>query len=101
MVNFSPTAGVNPASDVTAPVAKKGLEGKDAFLQLLVTQIKNQNPLDPADGVEFLTQLAQFSQLEQTMGIREEISGLRTQVETVTAALGRITEAKSEGETNV
>ena len=101
MVNFSPTAGVNPASDVTAPVAKKGLEGKDAFLQLLVTQIKNQNPLDPADGVEFLSQLAQFSQLEQTMGIREEISGLRTQVETVTAALDRFTETKPEGETNV
>ena len=101
MVNFSPTAGINPASNTAAPVAPKGLEGKDAFLQLLVTQIKNQNPLDPADGVEFLTQLAQFSQLEQTMGIRGEISGLRTQVETVTAALGRITDTKSGGEKNV
>jgi flagellar basal-body rod modification protein FlgD len=102
MVNLSPTAGANPASGTVAPTAPKSLEGKDAFLQLLVAQIKNQNPLDPANGVEFLTQLAQFSQLEQTMGIREEISGLRTQVETVTAALNRSTETtSSKGDTNV
>ena len=101
MVNFSPTTGANRSSEITTPTPAKGLEGKDAFLQLLVTQIRNQNPLDPADGVEFLTQLTQFSQLEQTMSIREEISGLRGQVETLSAALNTITEPKSEGETNV
>ena len=45
--------------------------------QLLVAQIKNQNPLNPADGVEFLSQLAQFTQLEQTIGIHDEVAGLR------------------------
>ncbi|MFB3776031.1 MAG: flagellar hook assembly protein FlgD [Bryobacteraceae bacterium] len=50
--------------------------GKDDFLQLLVAQIKNQNPLNPADGVEFLSQLAQFSQLEQLINIRTQLENL-------------------------
>lgn len=49
---------------------------KDDFLKLLVAQIKNQNPLNPADGVEFLTQLAQFSQLEQLIEIRQNLEQL-------------------------
>ncbi|WP_263139168.1 flagellar hook assembly protein FlgD [Pseudomonas sp. RIT-PI-AD] len=38
--------------------------GKDQFLQLLVTQMNNQNPLDPQDNSEFVAQLAQFSTVE-------------------------------------
>jgi flagellar basal-body rod modification protein FlgD len=45
-----------------------------------VAQIKNQNPLNPADGVQFLTQLAQFSELEQMMSIRTEIAALRQEL---------------------
>jgi flagellar basal-body rod modification protein FlgD len=74
--------------------------GKDAFLQLLVAQIKNQNPLDPADGVQFLSQLAQFSQLEQTMGIKDGIDGLRTQVDSITTVLNNA-QIKTEGDKNV
>lgn len=85
------TTETNPYGSQPAPQKNSALESKDSFLQLLVAQIKNQDPLNPADGVEFLTQLAQFSQLEQTMGIREEISGLRTEVETVNEALTKIT----------
>lgn len=50
---------------------------KDAFLKLLVAQIRHQNPLNPADGVEFLTQLTQFTQLEQTMAMRDELALIR------------------------
>ncbi|MDE6313141.1 MAG: hypothetical protein K2M46_05905 [Lachnospiraceae bacterium] len=39
--------------------------GKDAFLQLLVTQMKYQDPLDPQDNSEYVAQLATFSQLEE------------------------------------
>ena len=43
------------------------------FLQLLVAQLKEQNPLDPQDGTQFVTQLAQFSSLEQLVNIRTDI----------------------------
>ena len=39
--------------------------GKDAFMQLLVAQMQNQDPLEPASDTEFISQLAQFSSLEQ------------------------------------
>ncbi|NLD15778.1 MAG: flagellar hook assembly protein FlgD [Gammaproteobacteria bacterium] len=38
--------------------------GKNEFLELLVAQLNNQNPLDPQDNGEFIAQLAQFSSLE-------------------------------------
>ena len=50
-----------------------GLANENTFLQLLVAQIKNQDPLQPADSIQFLSQLAQFSQLEQLIGIRQEL----------------------------
>ena len=46
---------------------------KEMFLQLLVAQIKNQDPLQPMDSTQFVSQLAQFSQLEQVIGIRQDI----------------------------
>lgn len=39
--------------------------GKDEFLKLLVTQLQNQDPLNPQDDTQFIAQLAQFSSLEQ------------------------------------
>lgn len=43
------------------------------FLQLLVSQIQNQDPLNPTDSTQFVSQLAQFSELEQVIGIRGDI----------------------------
>ena len=71
----------NPASGSSATTPTQLPDrtpvNKEAFLQLLVAQIKNQNPLNPADGAQFLSQLAQFSELEQMLGIRSELVGLR------------------------
>lgn len=55
------------------PTNINGLANENTFLQLLVAQIKNQDPLNPSDSVQFLSQLAQFSQLEQLIGIRSEL----------------------------
>ena len=68
-------SGSLPQAEAGVTVGGK-VVGKDDFLKLLVAQIRNQNPLNPADGVEFLTQLAQFSQLEQLINIRAELEGL-------------------------
>jgi flagellar basal-body rod modification protein FlgD len=75
--------------------ATDSLGNTETFLQLLVAQIKNQDPLNPADGVQFLTQLAQFSELEQTIGIKKEITGLRQDLTApVTPAVGTTGEDK-------
>ncbi len=47
--------------------------GKDAFLQLLVTQMKYQDPLDPQDNSEYIAQLATFSQLEELQNMSNTI----------------------------
>ncbi len=39
--------------------------GQDVFLNLLIAQLKNQDPLEPMEGTEFVTQLAQFSELDE------------------------------------
>lgn len=45
--------------------------GKEDFLQLLITQMQYQDPLDPADNTEYVAQLAQFSELEAMQNLVE------------------------------
>jgi flagellar basal-body rod modification protein FlgD len=49
---------------------------KDDFLQLLVTQLKSQDPLNPQDSSEFVAQLAQLTQVEQTYNINTNLKNL-------------------------
>ncbi|NUU35842.1 flagellar hook assembly protein FlgD [Pseudomonas sp. C2B4] len=62
-------------SAANSATGKKAL-GKDAFLQLLVTQLKNQNPLEPQGNGEFVAQLAQFSSLEGITTLNTTVSGI-------------------------
>jgi flagellar basal-body rod modification protein FlgD len=66
-----------PTSSTTKPAPADPLANKETFLQLLVAQIKNQNPLSPQDGVQFLSQLAQFTDLEQSLGMRQDIAAIK------------------------
>ena len=47
--------------------------GKDDFLTLLITQLQNQDPLNPADSTEYTAQLAQFSSLEQLNNVNKNL----------------------------
>ncbi|MBI1822296.1 MAG: flagellar hook assembly protein FlgD [Nitrospirae bacterium] len=48
--------------------------GSNAFLRLLTTQLKYQDPLKPMDNTQFVSQLAQFSQLEQLSSINKSVT---------------------------
>lgn len=55
--------------------------GKDAFLKLLVTQLENQDPLNPTDNTEFVAQLAQFSSLEGIQNLNTSFAGVKGSME--------------------
>lgn len=65
------------SSDTSAAVVDRQSQmGKDAFLQLLVTQLKNQDPTAPQENGEFIAQLATFSQLEQLTQIQQTLKAI-------------------------
>lgn len=70
-------------SNPTTDASKNNELGKDAFLLLLVTQMQNQDPLDPQDNGEYLAQLAQFSALEQMTNVAENLESLQDVVNNI------------------
>ena len=63
-----------------APRSKAEIQ-QNQFLQLLVAQLKGQNPLNPLDGSEFVAQLAQFSSLEQLTYISDSLDNIQKLLE--------------------
>lgn len=82
MVNSVTTTSTQSTSASNSLVSAAGGSqnlDKQAFLKLLVAQLKNQDPLKPTDNTEFVAQLAQFSSLEATMGINTRLDNLTLQ----------------------
>ena len=74
------TANSTAAGATAALTGRNDLANEGTFLKLLVAQLQNQDPLQPQDGTQFVTQLAQFSGLEQNLAMRSDLDAIKTQV---------------------
>ncbi|HVX41872.1 MAG TPA: flagellar hook capping FlgD N-terminal domain-containing protein [Gemmatimonadaceae bacterium] len=81
-VSMDATPAANSSGAVAAAAAQAtapgGALGKDQFLKMLIAQLQNQDPLNPMQGDQMATQLAQFSSLEQLQEINTTLSGQQT-----------------------
>lgn len=77
-VSSSSAAGDSAAADTTTRTTTKTL-GQDDFLKLLVAQMSSQDPLNPQKDTEFIAQMAQFSSLEQSRSMQQDVAALRGQ----------------------
>ena len=69
--------GINPAlTQQTSQAQGKSSLGQQEFLQLLVAQMRNQDPVNPMDGAEFASQLAQFNSVEQLISVNDGLDQL-------------------------
>ena len=68
----APAGATQPsAAPPAAPVTE------NMFLKLLVAQLQHQDPLNPTDSTQFVTQLAQFQQMEQSMNMSQDLTAIR------------------------
>jgi flagellar basal-body rod modification protein FlgD len=75
MITEALNSGTSGGTQLTSLPSK--VLDKDDFLNLLITQLQNQDPLNPTDSVEFTAQLAQFSSLEQLGNVNDNLQELK------------------------
>jgi len=80
-----------PARDVNNEL------GRDTFLQLLVTQMRYQDPLDPVENTEMIAQLAQFTALEQMTQVNEGMTGLRENIDVLNGNVDQLNFITAQG----
>lgn len=71
------STGINTSTNNTIQNQATSQLGRDEFLKILITQLQNQDPLNPMDDREFVTQLAQFSTLEQIQSMSADITSMK------------------------
>jgi flagellar basal-body rod modification protein FlgD len=64
------------ASNASGAVGTNALSNTSAFLQLLIAQLHNQDPTQPVDPTTFVTQLAEFNDVEQNLGSRQDLDAI-------------------------
>ncbi|MCX7880830.1 MAG: hypothetical protein N2517_09250 [Ignavibacteria bacterium] len=85
-------------NSIEKPKIKEQNLEKDDFLKLLTIQLKTQNPMKPIDNMEFATQLAQFSQLEQLTNIKKLLAEQNSLFESLAHSLQNVTFGSVLGE---
>lgn len=89
-------SGINPLDQGTSlggAAAKEDL-GKDAFMKLLVSQLQNQDPINPQSNEDFIAQLAQFSSLEAQTNLNDSFLGLAV-LQQSNALMSQLTEGST------
>jgi len=83
----SPSSATSTSNNTSSSASDNSLDNvnENEFLQLLIAQIKNQDPTNPTDSTAFVTQLAQFSSLEQLVAIRGDMDTLAQGANTSTS----------------
>ncbi|NCO02782.1 MAG: flagellar hook assembly protein FlgD [Alphaproteobacteria bacterium] len=76
MVSDVTLSGINSDRQNTGVQQQQLAEDFDQFLQLLTTQLQNQDPLSPMDSTEFTNQIVQFSQVEQSINTNQKLDSL-------------------------
>lgn len=87
------------ANKATTSAATKEL-GKDQFLKILITQLQNQDPMQPMEDKEFIAQMAQFSSVEQLVNISSKLEALGKSLGTVSSMIGKEISWISSGTNN-
>lgn len=85
--NVWPNYNVNNVKTASAKDTKT--MGKDQFLKILITQLQNQDPMQPLEDKEFIAQMAQFSSVEQLMNISTQLNALGQSLGTASGLIGK------------
>ncbi|WP_151735127.1 flagellar hook assembly protein FlgD [Paenibacillus tengchongensis] len=75
--------------DSTKQTTGSSVLGKDQFLKILITQLQNQDPMQPMEDKEFIAQMAQFSSVEQLMNISTQLTALNQSLGSVSGLIGK------------
>jgi flagellar basal-body rod modification protein FlgD len=86
--SITSSTGTNTNTPDTTTQSNTGGVDKNMFLQLLVAQLKNQDPLNPTDGTQFVGQLAQFQQLEESLNMGQDITAIRQDLDALVTPAG-------------
>ncbi|WP_045834923.1 flagellar hook assembly protein FlgD [Hyphomicrobium sp. 99] len=76
MTTVSSTSSTDTTSTATQTAAKSNTLNYNDFLKLMVAQLQNQDPLNPTDSTQYMSQIAQFSSVEQGINTNSKLDQL-------------------------
>ncbi len=86
MTPTTSTGGTSASTGTSASSGSSSTVNQNMFLQLLIAQLENQDPMSPTDGTQFVTELAQFQQLDTSMTTSQDVTAIRQDLDQLTGA---------------